>query len=164
MVEDGGKTVEVFEPDFAAIEAHGETPREIDIVLMSDNPYQGEYQMWSASELKCHGDGVNADRSTKMIPVKDSPLFPIWEKANTAGLKFYDCQPCWLDGCQYAQDGGGCKPGVTLNFQLANNMRLGATAYFHTTSFRSSSQIFSAIESMRQSKRGEWAPPSLAYR
>ncbi len=86
-----------------------------------------------------------------MIPAKDSPLFPVWEKANAAGLKFYDCQPCWLDGCNYAQDGGGCKPGVTLNFQLANNMRLGATAYFHTTSFRSSSQIFSAIESMRQS-------------
>lgn len=151
IMEESGKPVEVFEPDFGAIEAHGETPREIDIVLMSEKPYQGEYQMWSTSDLKCHGDGVSADRSVGMIPSKDSPLFSVWEGAKQAGLKYYACQPCWLDGCNYAQDGGGCKPGVTLNFQLANNMRLGATAYFHTTSFRSSSQIFSAIESMRQS-------------
>src|SRR5262249_17861817 len=40
-------------------------------------------------------------------------------------------------------------PGATLNFQLANNMRLGATAYFHTTSIRSTWQIFSALESIK---------------
>lgn len=151
IVEEGNKPVEVFEPDFAAIDAHGEMPREIDIVLMSESPYQCEYQMWSASELKCHGDGMDAERSVSMVTKENSPLFPLWKAAKDSGQKFYDCKPCWLDGCEYAQDGGGCKPGMTISFQLANNMRLGATAYFHTTGFRSSSQIFSAIESVRHS-------------
>jgi len=154
LVEEAGKQIEVFEPDFAAIEAHGETPREVDIVIMSDNAYHGEFQMWSATELKCHGDGVNALRVMSM----GNDTIPGWKEAKEAGLRMFPIQPCWTDGCPYASESvdannrvvaAQCKPGVTLNFQLANNMRLGATAYFHTTSIRSTTQIFSALSTIK---------------
>ena len=145
VVNDGGKLIEVFDPDFAVIEAHGERTREIDVVLMGDNPHSSEYQMWSAAELKCHGDGVKAERVLSM----GNEQMPGWSEAKVSRLKMFPVSPCWTDGCQYAADGGGCKPGVTLNFQLANSMRIGATAYFHTTSIRSASQIFSSLETIR---------------
>lgn len=147
IMEEKGKPVETFEPDFAAIEAHGECPREIDIVLMGDNPYAGNYQMWGASSLKCSGDGIEAKRTVEMPPPGDSSAFPIFKAAKDAGEKFYDLDVCWTNGCPYA--GTSCKPGVTLNFQLANAMRIGATAYFHTTSIRSATQIFSSLETIR---------------
>ena len=51
--------------------------------------------MWSASELKSYG--VNADRSTKMILVKDSPV-PYLGQFWISG-KFYDRQPLvWTVG------------------------------------------------------------------
>lgn len=173
LQETEGKPVEVFEPDFAAIEAHGETPRELDVVIMSDNPYHGEYQMWSATELKCHGDGVNALRVVTMGNEK----FPHWADAKSAGDKFWplgpsaadekgNYVPCWTEGCEYAKESvvngrpqpAMCKPGVTLNFQLANDMRLGATAYFHTTSIRSSWQIFSGLQVISNMAKALGAP------
>jgi hypothetical protein len=60
VLQDDG--TEVFEPDFEAIEAHGPSPTEIDIVFLDDNPFDGAYQMWSTTELRCKGDGVIARR------------------------------------------------------------------------------------------------------
>jgi hypothetical protein len=57
---------EMLEPDFGAIEAHGPTPTEIDVVFLDDNPFAGAYQMWSATELLCTGDGVTARRVFKL--------------------------------------------------------------------------------------------------
>lgn len=153
LIEEAGKPVEVFTPDFTAIEAHGDTPREIDIILMSDDPRQGGYQMWGASDLKCYGDGINAMRAISLLEKEIGPeaaaVWPGLAEAKAAGQKYIAIQPCWTDGCPYALEGGGCKPGTTLNFQLANNMRIGATAYFHTTSYRSIVQLHSAIEGIR---------------
>lgn len=153
LVEENGKPVEVFTPDFASIDAHGDTPREIDIILMSEDPRQAGYQMWGASDLKCYGDGVNAMRAISLLEKELTPeaaaAWPGLAEAKASGQKYIAIQPCWTDGCPYAEEGGGCKPGTTLNFQLANNMRIGATAYFHTTSYRSVVQIHSAMESIR---------------
>jgi Recombination directionality factor-like len=146
VIDVKGKSTEVFEPDFEAIEANGECPKELDVVFMSENPYHGQYQLWSATELKCHGDGLEGMRSVSMGGAQDAG----WKQAQDAGLRMFPVKQCWTNGCKYAQEGGGCKPGVTLTFQLANNMRLGATAYFHTTSIRSAQQIFSALETIRQ--------------
>lgn len=143
--EEGGKPVEVFEPDFDAIEAHGDTPKELDIVIMGDNCFHGEYQMWGAAELKCHGDGLNALRVISMGSAKEAG----WQEAKDKGEKYFSITQCFTNGCPYALDGKGCKPGATLNFQLANSMRMGATAYFHTTSIRSTYQIFSALETIK---------------
>lgn len=142
---------EVFEPDFGAIEAHGPTPTEIDIVFMDSEPFSGSYQMWSASELKCRGDGVTAMRVVTMAPpdYKDAVA-----QAAAAGEKYFAVSPCWTNGCPFAQEQNGkgspCKPGGDLKFQLAKNIRVGGTAYFHTTGYRSISQIFSSLFRLNQ--------------
>lgn len=142
---------EIFEPDFGAIEEHGIMPTEIDIVLMDENPFSGSFQMWSTSELKCRGDGVTAMRVVTMAP----PEFQ--ESANQAaaiGEKYFAMSPCWTNGCPFAKEANGkpslCKPGGDLKFQLAKNPRVGGTAYFHTTGYRSISNIFSSLSRIVQ--------------
>ena len=63
----------VFLPDWDAIEAHGPTPTQIPVVFTSDNPYGGPgtgYRMYSTTEVKCKGDGVNALRVLSMQVVR----------------------------------------------------------------------------------------------
>ena len=142
--------VEVFEPDWDAIEAHGYAPTEIDIVLLDDSPFDGAYQMWSASELKCKGDGINALRVISMATEADKDAVAV---AKEAGEKYFCMGGCWTMCCPFSKEtakGGKtypspCKPGGDLKFQLACNIRVGGTAYFHSTGFRSISNIFSSL-------------------
>ena len=139
IIEDeGGKPVEVFEPDFEAIEAHGDSPRRIPVILTSDSPLAQELSYWSAIELKCHGDGILAERVLSMGSVKDDN----WKVAKDAGEKMFVYSPCGK-ACEYF--GKLCKPHSTLNLQLAYAMRLGATAYFTTTGIVSAGQLFSSL-------------------
>jgi hypothetical protein len=139
IVEDeGGKPVEVFEPDFEAIEAHGDSPRRIPIMLMADNPLSQELAFWSAIELKCHGDGLLAERVVSMGSAKDEN----WKAAKDAGDKMFVYSPCGTS-CPYL--GKECKPHSVLNMQLAYALRIGATAYFTTTGMVSAGQLFSSL-------------------
>ena len=139
IVEDeGGKPVEVFEPDFEAIEAHGDSPRRIPVMLMADNPLSQELAMWSASELKCHGDGIIAERVLSMGSAKDDN----WKIAKDAGEKMFVYSPCGR-ACQYF--GRECKPHSQLQMQLSHALRIGATAYFTTTGVVSAGQLFSSL-------------------
>jgi hypothetical protein len=156
---------EVFEPDFEAIEAHGPTPTEIDIVFLEDNPFSGAYQMWSASELKCKGDGINAMRVLSMAANDEERKLA--EDAKKSGERYFPIiQGCWTNGCSYSKeftDGRGrvqpspCKPGGDLKFQLARNIRVGGTAYFHTSGYRSISHIFSSLERIKTLTGGRLA-------
>jgi hypothetical protein len=141
---------ELFEPDFDAIEAHGDTPRDIEVYFMSDDPFTGNYQAWSASELKCYGDGINAMRLVTLGTDK----WPGWQESVDAKQKYFPVQECWVSGlCPYAQEGGHaklvCKPNASVAFQLANSIRLGATAYCVTTGIRSTQQLFSSLFKIR---------------
>jgi hypothetical protein len=142
---------DIFEPNFEAIEAHGDTPTEIDIVFMGENPLFQEYQAWSATELKCHGDGLNALRVLSM----GNDQWPGWKEATESKAKYFpvydDCAAYGL--CPYAQEGGKdkltCKPMTTLSFQLANSIRLGATAYFTSAGIASAKSLFSSLDVIR---------------
>ncbi len=143
---------EQYVPDFDAIEAHGPTPTVIDIVLLDDSPFSGAYQMWSSSELRCKGDGVNAMRVVTLAETPEEKESAKLSQANSE--KFYPIMDgCWTCGCRYSlptQANGKeqpslCKPGGDLRFQLACNLRVGGTAFFHTTGFRSISGIFSSL-------------------
>ncbi len=138
IVEVEGKPVEVFEPDFEAIEAHGDAPRRIPVMLMADNPLSQELAMWSASELKCHGDGILAERVLSMGSAKDDN----WKAAKDAGEKMFVYSPCGK-ACQYF--GKDCKPHSSLQMQLSHALRIGATAYFTTTGIVSAGQLFSSL-------------------
>ena len=129
--------------DFDAIEAHGVMPQEIDIVFLSDSPLEAAYAMWSTAELRCKGDGLNAMRIASMATTAD-------EKASIDGKYFPIVDGCATKGCRYATgEPPPCKPSGDLKFQLANNLRVGGTAYFHTTGYRSISQMFSALHVFR---------------
>ncbi len=136
-----------YEPDFDAIESHGPVPTELDIIFMENEPFRGSYQMWSTSELRCKGDGQHAERVISMATPAEQEMANAWA-AN--GSKYFPIvDGCWTKGCQYAKEQNGkpslCKPGGDLKFQLARNLRVGGCAYFHTTGFRSISQLFSCL-------------------
>jgi len=142
---------EQFVPDFDAIEAHGPTPTEIDIVLLDDAPFIGAFQMWSSSELLCRGDGATALRSVGIAATPEEK--ELAQEASASGEKLFPVQGCWTGNCPYSKEtvkngkpqSSACKPGGDLKFQLVSNIRVGGTAYFHTTGFRSISSIFSSL-------------------
>jgi len=144
VVEDeGGRPVEVFEPDFDAIFAHGDSPKRIPVILTSDSPLRQSDEMWSATELKCHGDGLLAERVISMGSVKDQ----YWQQAKDAGLNMFPVQPCRLGGCPFS--GKECKFMSVIEVQLALSLRLGATAYFTSTGEVTAKRLFSSLTSIR---------------
>jgi hypothetical protein len=162
VLQDDG--VEVFEPDFEAIEAHGPTPREIDIVFLDDNAFDAAYQMWSTSELQCKGDGVTARRVLSLAANDEEKALA--ERAKKEGDKYFPIiNGCAMDKCSYRDPvikgnkeyPSPCKPGGDLKFQLASNIRVGGTAYFHSTGYRSISQIFSSLERIKALTGGRLA-------
>lgn len=160
---------ERFVPDFDAIEAHGSMPTEIDIIPMDDSPFTGSYQMWSSSDLRCSGDGVTASRVLSMAATPEEKALAT--EAAQAGLKHFPILgACWTGDCRFSKEANGkpslCKPGGDLKFQLASNLRVGGTAYFHTTGFRSISSIFSSLQriSMLTSGRLAGVPLKMVLR
>ena len=55
-----------MEPDWDVISDHGPMPTEIDIIFLVDEPFEAAYQMWTAAEKKCWGDGKVAMRVNSM--------------------------------------------------------------------------------------------------
>lgn len=146
-----------FDPDFEAIEAHGSFPRELDIMFTEDRPLHASYQMWTASELKCHGDGVNALRVLSMASTKTEKESALM--AQESGEKYFPIESgCFTCGCPYAQPtmvngkerAAECKPHARIQFQLLSAPRLGGVAQFDTTSIRSISQLFSCLHTFYQ--------------
>lgn len=173
MGEDGA---EVYIPDLEAIESHSlpgkanpeskpGPPTEIDIIFLDDEPFTGGYQMWTASELKCFGDGENASRVLSMALTQEEKALA--EGAAKAGKKHFPIVGgCWTCNCPFTKetiDAKGrtqpapCKPGAEIKFQLAFRFRVGGTAFFHTSSFRTIPQIFSSIERIKQLTGGRIA-------
>lgn len=142
----------VFEPDFEIIAQHGSIPTEIDIVFLRDDPFDCSYQWWTAAEKKCEGDGKNAERILALANGFAEGVL-VTEAKKKGSKTFPIIDGCWMYGCPYAKPDENkkprCKPHGRLLFQLAANVRLGGTAYFDTTGFRSINQIFSSLEIFR---------------
>lgn len=136
-----------YEPDWDSIEAHGSYPTELDIVFTDDEGFQAAYQMWTASELKCSGDGLVASRVVSLYTNEEEQAAAA--AASKEGKRHYTVSKCRLGGCAYAIAPDGkpapCKPHGRLQFQLIKNIRLGGVAQFDTTSIRSVSQLFSCV-------------------
>jgi hypothetical protein len=141
-----------FEPDWDVIEAHGPAPTEIDIVCLEDDPFKAAFQLWTATEMKCTGDGMNGMRVLSMATDKQKQLA---DQAQRNGERMFPIvNGCWTRGCPHSEPQGNekssaCKPHGRFLFQLLNSPRLGSTAYFDTTSYRSINQIFSCLEKFR---------------
>lgn len=152
---------EAYVPDFPAIERHGATPRSVDIVFLDDDPLNGSYQMWSQTELKCKGDGIDAMRHVTIADTEDEKESAKMAAAN--GEKYYAIKSgCWTCNCPYAKESAPgkpspCKPGGDLRFQLVSDLRVGGYSYFHTTGFRSIAQLFSCLEQIKALTGGRLA-------
>lgn len=163
VVQDDGEVL--FEPEFDAIEAYGPTPNAIGILFLDNEPFDAAYQMWTSSELKCKGDGVTAMRVVSMGKASSIPEHQkAAAAAEAAGEKYFPLEnQCWIDGCPYSKSSIGqngketpspCKPGADLRIQLEKSIRVGGTAYFHTSGIRSAQQIHSALERIKQITQG----------
>jgi hypothetical protein len=131
-----------YEPDFAAIEAHGSTPKEIEILFVDNFPWRSQYSMYGA-RLKCRGNGRDAERAVDFVTGPEEK--ELAQAAKKAGEQFYILRDkCAESGCRFARD-GECKPSGQLKFQLANHVRLGGTSYFHTTGKASIRNIYTMI-------------------
>ncbi|HWZ92220.1 MAG TPA: hypothetical protein VNW92_25325, partial [Polyangiaceae bacterium] len=146
----------LFEPDWTMIEAHGPVPTAIDIVFLSDDPFEAQYQMWSTSELRCYGDGVTGARTFAMAATAEEK--ELARQADAVGLRYFPIiDGCWTKDCPYSKPTekngkefpSACRPHGRLVFQLIASPRLGSTAYFDTTGMRSISQIFSCLQAFK---------------
>ena len=142
-----------FEPDWEAIESHGPIPTEIDIIFIHDDPWSAAYQMWTATELKCKGDGLEAQQVLAMAETAEEKTRAAQAQKN--GEKYFSIECCASPaGCKYAKSTNDkpapCRPMGRLAFQLLKSPRLGGTATFNTAGFRSISQIFSSLEIFKQ--------------
>lgn len=149
MLIDG---VERYVPDFDAIEAHGPTPTKIDVLILEDAPLRGAYEMWSTSQLLCKGDGINAMRVLSMAATDEDRA--VAALAMEKGEKYFPivngCKTC---GCPYASPGQKngqetpppCKASVDFKFQVIGALRLGGTAFLHTTSEKSVGNLFGGL-------------------
>ena len=137
-----------FEPDWDVIESHGSVPTEIDIIFVRDDPFTAAYQMWTATEKKCSGDGKVALRVNSIAATPEEKRLA--EEAETRGERVYPVTGCALGDCKYSKPSdnkpAACRPMARLFFQLLNSPRLGGTAVFNTAGYKSISQIFSSLE------------------
>jgi hypothetical protein len=140
-----------MEPDWDVIEDHGPVPTEIDIIFLRDDPFNASYQWWSASRQNCFGDGKIAMRSIAVATDEEKVLA---ETAKACGEKYFPVDRCRLAGCPQAQPvrdkPSACRPMGTLVFQLINSPRLGSSATFNTSGYKSIHQLFSAIEVIKR--------------
>lgn len=144
-----------FTHDFDAIERHGPKPTAIDIVFLSNEPFKSSFQMWTASELKCSGNGRDAQRVLSMAQTDSEKRLAA--EAKQMGSKTFPVNECYLSGCPYSKESTAngktvpppCKIGTDLEFQLANDLRVGAKAFLHSTGFRTTAYLFSSLESVK---------------
>lgn len=135
--------------DFDVIEQHGPLPTELEIVFLTNEPFDSSYQWWTAAELKCEGDGLNARR--KLSEAKTPAEKELAEEAKAAGERFFPIiEGCFTRGCPYPKgDKPVCKPHGRLYFQLVNSPRIGGSCTYDTTGYRSVSQLFSCIQQVK---------------
>lgn len=138
--------------DIDCIQKHGIKPREIDIIITEDGALGAGYEFWTASKLKCFGDGRNGWRSVNFTANKDDEAAA--HAAIAAGKKWFPIiDGCFTRGCEYAQtaknrngkDVKQCGLSGSLAFQLVNDIRLGAKAEINTTSGRSIRQLMASL-------------------
>lgn len=138
-----------FAHDFDAIDEHGPQPTECDILFVKNDPLDAAFQWWTAAELKCEGDGINARRRNSLA--KGERELELVQISSAANEKFFPIdEGCYAKGCLYPRgEQPVCKPHARLNFQLVNSPRFGGTCTFDTTGFRSTSQLFSCIQEIK---------------
>jgi hypothetical protein len=133
--------------DFDAIEQHGPIPSEIDIVFLTDQPFDYSYGWYTEARLNCRGDGMVGRRHIEAA-VKLNGDKAAADAAAARGERYFEVRQCFVSGCPMAEK-KMCKPHGRLFFQLVNQPRFGGTVTYDTTGFRSVSQLYSCIRELK---------------
>jgi len=138
-----------FVHDFDAIEQHGPTPTEIDVVFLTEQNFDASFQMWSSLKLLCEGDGRNARRRVELGTVGEEKRLA--DEARKQGDSFFPIlDGCFAKGCAFPRgEKPACKPHGRLYFQLVHSPRIGGACQFDTTGYRSIAQLASSLQQIR---------------
>lgn len=139
-----------FIHDFAAIKAGGPKPTEIAITFIDNDPLKQRFEMWTAAELKCSGDGKDAQRRCSMAASEAEKKLA--KEALAQGIQFFPIiDGCATFGCHFAAgDKPACKPHSRMEFQLRGRIALGGTCVYDSTGYRSARQLFSSLQVIRK--------------
>lgn len=121
-------------------EHYGEKCKEFWIVFLDDDPdqvFRTEYAAFVKRGCWCKGDGEHAMRRD-LGPKGDQ-----WGE-----LKVWN-RPCANGGCQEFEE-GKCKPSGDLYFMLADYPSLGSICRWHTSSYQSIREVYSALQDLRR--------------
>jgi Recombination directionality factor-like len=142
---------ENYEVDWQTTAAHGPSPTQLNIFLTSQEPFQFGMEMWGASELRCSGDGMDAQRLVTISKGYEE----IAAKYEKAGERYFPIEKgCSAFGCEYAQADdddkkGPCGAKGTLLFQLGNTPMIGMSCFLSTTGKTSIQQLNSCLATIK---------------
>ncbi|MGH9640451.1 MAG: hypothetical protein ACRD3Y_10345, partial [Bryobacteraceae bacterium] len=138
-----------FVHDFDAIEQHGATPAEIDVMFLTESNFDASFQAWSSSKLLCEGDGRHARRHVEWPQTNGEKRLA--QAARETGDRFFSLtDACFACGCPFARgEKPPCKPHGRLYFQLVHAPRIGGACQFDTTGYRSIAQLSSSLQQIR---------------
>jgi hypothetical protein len=132
-----------WEVDPKLQEQYGEKCTEIWIVFLDDQidqVFRTEYAAYVKRGCWCRGDGVKAQRRDLGKNGQEWGDFKV----------FNDCAE---SKCPNLHDEGNklpCKPSGDLYFMLADNPSLGSICRWHTSSYQSIRQVYSALQDLRR--------------
>jgi hypothetical protein len=134
-----GKEV-AWEVDRTLQDHYGEKCTEFWVVFLDDDPetvLRNEYAAYLKRGCWCKGDGEKAVRRDLGRDGKQWGEFKIHQG------------PCANNGCKDF-DKGDCKPSGDLSFMLADFPSLGSICRWHTSSYQSIQQVYSALQDLRR--------------
>jgi hypothetical protein len=137
------KTIE-WVPDQKLIEHYGQNCREIWVVFLDDDPdqvFRTEYAGYVKRGCWCRGDGIKAQR--RDLGRDGSSWGPFQEHKG----------PCAEGGCPNVNGDVPklpCNPSGDLYFMLADFPSLGSICRWHTGSYQSIRQVYTALQDLRR--------------
>ncbi len=127
--------------------------REFEIIFLDDDiekVFRTCMAWWGGSEKKCSGDGLNATRLATLAGETLAKQHP--------GERYVPWPTCSQNGCPEPKaHPPRCKPSGELTFMLARCPVIGSVAALYTTSYRSTSQIFSSLKDITRLTNGRLA-------
>lgn len=133
--------------------------RSVDIVLIHDTPdenFRTSYEMWSAQQCLCRGDGLRAQRFFSKLEQKNGRVLytPLNEPIEV---------PCDAERrCPYLES-ERCRPRGVLYFLLVDHLLFGTVCKLSTSSFASVRNIYSTLSEIYQARGTlRWLPLRLS--
>lgn len=150
-----------LEPAWEAILRHGHQPTTIDIRFITTEPFDSAIEWWGGGRRKCWGDGQNALRLIEFPTAQGHKELAAEAKAH--GDKWFPIVgACRNGGCPLGAKSvnngreypAQCKNHGRLGFLLEHLPSIGAQAEINTTGYRSVSQIFSSLHTIKMIVQG----------